>query len=481
MIRRALLVLLCLTSSIALAAANEPTDPVAVMPFKNLNADSDLDWLRVGIAETMISDLRKSKALRVVERDQLDRALAEIELQGSRGSELSTAARAGKLVGARTVVLGGFQKAGPQIRITARFVAVETGLVQDTAKVTGPIKNIFGLQDRIVARLLGKQGKKGKTKLGLRERRAGTPSMVTAYKLYAMSLSAVSQADRVKYLKQSLEVDPQFVYAVEDLDALEQRLDQYRHEAQKRQVEEAAELRRLFEEQQLTPEEKSQRAFMLLSKHFSSLRYRALLADASFVMGQDLPLYGTISVKEFASFSQFQAYQMLKRYDLALQIGERHLAEFPGGTYFLSVELGMRNLMRLIRQRQEGRAALEQKLAEIETDRQEAIDKAKKRDREVNPVQLRGLDFQRCTAMQGNAQYERSLVECAAFVAKYVIDPDENAQNLVGIARWNQLLALTELGRFDEARERAMAMKTADPDFARKYSVDTVMLTWPRD
>ena len=478
MIRRVLLLLVLLAPTPA-AAGQPPSDPVAVMPFKNLNDDAELNWLRVGIAETMISDLRKSRALRVVERDQLDRALAEIELQGRRGSEVSTAAQAGKIVGARTVVLGGFQKAGHKIRITARFVAVQTGLVQDTAKVTGPMKNIFGLQDRIVARLLKK--KTGKKKLGLRKRRQGSQSMVTAYRLYALSLSAVSRADRVKYLKQSLEVDPGFSYAVEDLDALEKRLDRYRHEAQKRQVEEAAELRRLFEEQKLEPEEKSQRAFMLLSKHFSSLRYRALLADATFVMGQDLPPYGTISVREYASFSQFQAHQMLKHYDLALQIGERHLKEFPGGTYFLSVEMGMRSLMRLLRQRQEGKAAVKKKLTEIEEDRKEALEKAQQRKREVSPVRLRGLDFQRCTAMQSNAQYERTLVECAAFVAKHAADPDENAQSLVGIAKWNQVLALAELGRFDEARERALGMKQADPEFARQYSVDTVMMTWPRD
>ena len=33
-------------------------EPVAVMPFKNLNADPALEWLKVGVAETMISDLR---------------------------------------------------------------------------------------------------------------------------------------------------------------------------------------------------------------------------------------------------------------------------------------------------------------------------------------------------------------------------------------------------------------------------------------
>src|SRR5579859_6123034 len=125
------------------------------MPFKNLNADASVDWLKVGIAETMIWDLKKSGKLPVVERDQLDKAIAEITLQGAKSTEDSTAAQVGKMVGAKTVVVGGFQKAGKEIRITARYVAVETGVVLDTAKTTGPMSNIFALQDEITARLLG--------------------------------------------------------------------------------------------------------------------------------------------------------------------------------------------------------------------------------------------------------------------------------------------------------------------------------------
>ncbi|HVE83811.1 MAG TPA: hypothetical protein VND93_13225, partial [Myxococcales bacterium] len=204
--------LLALAVCAALAAApSEPVEgPVAVLPFKNLNADPKMDWLKVGIAETMISDLRKGGRVPVVERSQIDRAIAEVALQAMRQpggaaapGEEASAARIGKLVGAKTIVLGTFQQAGKQLRINARFVAVETGVVRGAAKVTGTVDEVFRLQDQVVAALLGESaGPKPQPRRPLR------PRAVEAYRLYAMSLTTASDAEKVDYLRRSLEVDP---------------------------------------------------------------------------------------------------------------------------------------------------------------------------------------------------------------------------------------------------------------------------------
>ena len=109
---------LCLLVSLPALAVD---GPIAVMPFRNLNQDPDLDWLRLGIAETMISDIR-GREMSVVEREQIDRAIAEIALQQTKAVDASTAAAVGRVVGAKTIVVGSYQKAGAQLRITARFV-----------------------------------------------------------------------------------------------------------------------------------------------------------------------------------------------------------------------------------------------------------------------------------------------------------------------------------------------------------------------
>ena len=181
------------------AAGAKVEGPVAVMPLKNLNADPALDWLASGAAETMISDLKKSGSLAVVERAQIDKALGELLLEGKDVSDDAAATKVGKLVGAKTIVLGSYQKSGKQLRINVRFVAAESGVVLDTAKLTGPLESVFMLQDQIVDRLLGKAPP-------ARPKRKTTTKAVESYRLYAMSLDTASDAGKVGYLRKSMPV-----------------------------------------------------------------------------------------------------------------------------------------------------------------------------------------------------------------------------------------------------------------------------------
>ena len=50
-------------------------------------------------------------------------------------------------------MVGGYQRIGELVRITANFVDVETGAVRRTVKVDGRIGDIFALQDKIVFEL----------------------------------------------------------------------------------------------------------------------------------------------------------------------------------------------------------------------------------------------------------------------------------------------------------------------------------------
>ena len=77
------LVTVATVAGAAAAASYKP--PVAVLPFKNLNAEAATDWLKLGVAETMLSDLKKAKVA-VVERDQIDKALGEMLLKGGEAS-----------------------------------------------------------------------------------------------------------------------------------------------------------------------------------------------------------------------------------------------------------------------------------------------------------------------------------------------------------------------------------------------------------
>ena len=116
----------------------QPGDRVAVVPFTNISGSPADDWIGAGFAETVAVDLERVARLATVD--------------GGLADGLS-AREAGRRLGAQWVVAGAYQRVGERVRITARLVHVETGAVSRTANVTGPLGELFALQDRIAAAL----------------------------------------------------------------------------------------------------------------------------------------------------------------------------------------------------------------------------------------------------------------------------------------------------------------------------------------
>jgi tetratricopeptide (TPR) repeat protein len=101
----------------------------------------------------------------------------------------------GHRLGATWVVVGGYQRLGDRVRITANFVQVATGEVRRTVKVDGRIDDIFALQDKIVFELsqglnVVLQG----TEIADIERQE--TASVEAYESYARGMMNLRQATR---------------------------------------------------------------------------------------------------------------------------------------------------------------------------------------------------------------------------------------------------------------------------------------------
>ena len=124
---------------------------VAVMTFANITREPADDWIGTGIAETVSSDLKNIHGLTVIGRARVYDALRN--LASSANLDESLAIDIGRRLGATWVVVGGFQKIGELVRITANFVDVATGAVRQTVKVDGRVNDIFTLQDKIVYEL----------------------------------------------------------------------------------------------------------------------------------------------------------------------------------------------------------------------------------------------------------------------------------------------------------------------------------------
>lgn len=221
-----------LTASMASAAATS----IAVMPFRDLSGANTP--VGDGIRESVTSDLRGIPGVRVVERSEIDRVISEQKLQAVNidGDPLATM-RIGKLVGADVMTVGAYQRVGRRIRLTARFVKVETGEVIGSAKVDGKQSDFLSLQDQVTVELL----KSAKLAPQVVERlaRRSRPKLrsLRAVELYGRA-SKVKDDEPLRraILREAVTEEPKFSYAADALAELEKRLEEF--ERKRRELEE---------------------------------------------------------------------------------------------------------------------------------------------------------------------------------------------------------------------------------------------------
>ena len=139
----------------AVAQAARPT--VAIMYFNNnvITKDArDFDGLSKGLPDFLITEMSSNAAIRVVERDQVQKLLDEQKLVGAGQVDRESAVRVGKLLGAQHMIFGGFMAdAKGNFRIDARAVNVETGALEFTDRVQDRSENVLGLIGQLASRL----------------------------------------------------------------------------------------------------------------------------------------------------------------------------------------------------------------------------------------------------------------------------------------------------------------------------------------
>lgn len=150
---RWLVVSLLLLGTVREARAEPAT--VAVLYFDYDGKDAELAMLRKGLAQMLISDLVATPAIRVVERDRLQEVMGELKLQASSKIDQASAVKAGKLLGARYLVVGGYFDVLKQFRADARVLDVETGKVMFSAGATGKPDDFLALEQKLATELGG--------------------------------------------------------------------------------------------------------------------------------------------------------------------------------------------------------------------------------------------------------------------------------------------------------------------------------------
>jgi len=130
---------------------------VAVFPFEDANARTELTKLGQTLTEMLITALIQSNRFNVMERVQLEKILKEQSLSQTGVIDTETAIEVGKLSGLEGVVVGSISQLKSSIEADARLIEVETGraLAAASANVNN-VDDIRGLANNLTRQLSAK-------------------------------------------------------------------------------------------------------------------------------------------------------------------------------------------------------------------------------------------------------------------------------------------------------------------------------------
>ncbi len=203
---------------------NQDTRPgIAVLPFNNGGSygqgKEDFDALERGIAGMMISELSQNPAARVVERQEVQRLLDEQNLSAQGRVDPQTAAKVGKLVGARYTVLGTFIDFYGDFRVDVRLVNTETGEIVKTESERMQRDHMFDIIRNIAARLM-KDANLPALQRQASDQRMGrqVPTEALTYYSRALLYSDHGQKDKaVEMFNRAIEIFPGYAEAKDGL------------------------------------------------------------------------------------------------------------------------------------------------------------------------------------------------------------------------------------------------------------------------
>jgi tetratricopeptide (TPR) repeat protein/DNA-binding winged helix-turn-helix (wHTH) protein len=199
-----------LVDRIAVDARSRPT--IAVMFLDNQSQTAELDWLREGLVDMLVTGMSRSQGLSVVGRQQLDLLLDRVGHRRGASVTLPQAVNAARRAELDHVVLGSFAKLGNTIRIDLR-VHDRTGRMVDTEALTiDTPDDLLRQVDLLSWRLAAHFGQSTPTSVPA----AAITTNLEAYRYYSLGVSRANSyrsLEAIELFTRATELDPQFALA----------------------------------------------------------------------------------------------------------------------------------------------------------------------------------------------------------------------------------------------------------------------------
>jgi tetratricopeptide (TPR) repeat protein/DNA-binding winged helix-turn-helix (wHTH) protein len=190
--------------------------PVAVMFFDNESGNADLDWLREGLADMIITELSRSKTLAVLSRQQLHVLLERTGHNQADKISLDEALKIARQTQAKLVVLGSFARLGDQIRIDVHLHDARDGqLLTAERMVVDQPAQILTQVDVLALKLGSYIGGNSPSESRAELSRVMTNNL-EAYRHYSLGVEmaqALRNEEALVLLQKAVTLDPEFAMA----------------------------------------------------------------------------------------------------------------------------------------------------------------------------------------------------------------------------------------------------------------------------
>ena len=187
-----------------------PAKSVAVLPFVNMSANKNDEYLSDGMTEELINALAKVPGLRVPGRTSC------FAFKGK--TEADIFRKVGDQLHVDTVLEGSVRKAGDKLRVTAQLINVSDGYHLWSEDYDGDVRDIFTFQSNVAQRVVEAL----QIKLGVEAARALAKKPTEnpeAHRLYLLGryefgkYSEAGWTSSIRYYEQALKLDPNYALA----------------------------------------------------------------------------------------------------------------------------------------------------------------------------------------------------------------------------------------------------------------------------
>src|ERR1700756_2237165 len=192
------------------ASSESPAKSIAVLPFVNMSADKNDEYLSDGMTEELINVLSRVPGLRVPGRTSC------FAFKGKNEQDIFR--NVGDQLHVGTVLEGSVRKAGDKLRVTAQLINVSDGYHLWSKDYDGDVKDILNFQssvaEQVVQALQVKLG--GDEKRILTKKPTENPEAHRLYLLGRYEFAKYTQTgwnNAIRYYEEALKLDPDYALA----------------------------------------------------------------------------------------------------------------------------------------------------------------------------------------------------------------------------------------------------------------------------